>query len=178
MRSLLSTRPHCYPSCPVPAPQPSPSPAPVCPSPPNETNLDHARDGRRGRLQPCLSRDSKTVLIITSILFSRMKFTRSSQLSDLPFTNRKDFVLILLLPSRKEKRAHPVPVGQHHLPVCPEPSTDGFGAGGINGNCVYFMSCRKLAVEPSGRLSWGKKKMIVSYAVCLLFGKIYGVILS
>lgn len=76
-------------------------------------------------------------------------------------------MLILVLPSRKEKRAHPVPVGQHHLPVCPEPSTDGFGAGGINGNCVYFMSCRKLAAEPSGRLSWEKKKKRLSLMLCV-----------
>lgn len=106
-----------------------------------------------------------------------MKFTRTSQLSALPFTHRKDFVLILFLPSRKEKRAHLVPVVQHHLPICAEPSNDGLGAGGINGNGVYFMSCRKLAGEPSGKLSW-KKKMIFSYAVCLLFRKICGLILS
>jgi hypothetical protein len=85
-----------------------------------------------------------------------MKFTLTSQLSVLSFTNRKDFELILLLPSRKEKIVHPSPVVQHHLPICPEPSKDGFGAGGMNGNCVYFMSYRKLAREPSRRLSWKK----------------------
>ena len=39
----------------------------------------------------------------------------------------------------------------------------------MNGNWVYFMSCRKLTGEPSRSLSW--KKMILSYAACLLFQK-------
>lgn len=125
----------------------------------NKASLDHAWDcGQPGRFQTCPYGDSKTILIITSILVSRIKFTRTSQWSVLSFTNRKDSMLILLLPSRKEKRAHPSPVGQHHLPTCPQPSNDEFGAGRMNGNCVYFMSCRKLAREPKGRLSCKKKK--------------------
>lgn len=74
----------------------------------NKASLDHAGDdGQVGRFHTCLCGDSKTVQITTRILFSRVKLTRTSQLSALSFTNRKDSWLILLLLSRKEKRAHP-----------------------------------------------------------------------
>lgn len=45
----------------------------------------------------------------------------------------------------------------------------------MNGNCLYFMSCRKLAGEPNRRLSW-KKKLFLFCAVYLLFRKIRCVI--
>lgn len=45
----------------------------------------------------------------------------------------------------------------------------------MNGNCLYFMSCRKLAGEPNRRLSW-KKKWFLFCAVYLLFRKIRCVI--
>lgn len=107
-----------------------------------------------------------------------MKFTWTFQLSVLSFTNRKDSVLILLLPSGKEKRTRPSPVGQHHLPIYPEPNNSEFGVGRVNVNCVYFMSYRKLTRECSERLSW-KKKKVLSYAVYLfLFRKIHCIILS
>lgn len=102
---------------------------PPLPTLTSKASVDHAGDdGQDGRFHTCLCGDSKTVQIIPRTLFSRMKLTGTSQLSVLSLTNRKDSPLILLLPSRKEKKSSSKPCWHHHLPICPEPSNDEAGA--------------------------------------------------
>lgn len=89
-----------------------------------------------------------------------------SQLSALSFTNRKEFMLILLLPSRKE-RTRPSPVVQQI--TCPFVHSQvmmDLELRGMNGNWVYFMSCRKLAGNPAGVLA-GKKRFYLVLCVSL-----------
>lgn len=103
-----------------------------------------ASEGQHYQIPSLSYRDSKSVLVSTSTLFSGIKFTQFFQLSVLSFMNRKDLILIFLLPCRKEKRAHPSPVEPHHLPMCPEPSTDGFGAGGGYWELGLFSELQKV----------------------------------
>ena len=132
--------------------------------------------GQYDEFQSCLYGDSNTVLIITSAHSSRMKFRWSSQLSALSFTNRKDIMLILLLPSRKEKSSSRprCAVPPAHLPTAKEWWI--WRWGGWMGIGFILWAAESWLGNPAGVLA-GKKWFYLMLRV-FSFRKIHGIILS
>lgn len=110
----------------------------------------------------------------TSTLSSGVKFTGTSQLSALSFTNRKDFVLILHLRSGRKKELIQAPLCRTTCPFVHSQIMMDLELGGWMGIVFILWAAESWLGNPAGGLA-GKKWFDLMSCV---FRKIYGNILT